>query len=240
MRHAEPEEVARFDAQADHWWNPDGPFRGLHDINPLRLQWIEHCHGSLVGQKVADIGCGGGLLAESMAARGATVTAIDLSERTLTIARQHAMIHGLAIDYRLCSAETLAQTSAGLFDLVTCLELLEHVPHPESVIIACAQLLKPGGSACFSSINRTRKAGFLVINIAEQVLGLIPEKTHHFEKFIRPSTLAAWARQAGLTSLEIRGMNYSPFSRQCRLSNDSSINYLLHACKGGPVPQKRL
>ena len=230
MLNAESEELNRFDHYAHQWWDAKGAFRGLHDINPVRLDWIDQSC-PLNGLSVADIGCGGGLLAEGLAARGATVTGIDLSERSLSVAKLHLLESGLRVNYQQRSAEEFAEKHPETFDLVTCLELLEHVPEPESVVRACARLAKPGGSIFFSTLNQTIKARFLALWVAEQVIGLIPKNTHRYDRFIKPSKLVHWAQKSGLKPVEIRGLDYSPFSRRCQLSRDTRINYLLHTIK---------
>lgn len=231
MDYPKPVELACFDDYAHQWWDTNGAFRGLHDLNPVRLDWIDKA-SPLQGKRVADIGCGGGLLAEGMASRGATVTGIDLSEKSLGIARLHLLESGEKVDYRKISAEELATENPESYDLVTCLELLEHVTDPSKVVRACARLLKPGGSVCFSSLNRTPKAYLLAILAAEQLFGIVPKGTHHYGKFIKPSELARWATESGLETVKITGMSYEPITRKCHLSQDTSVNYLLRAVKG--------
>jgi 2-polyprenyl-6-hydroxyphenyl methylase/3-demethylubiquinone-9 3-methyltransferase len=221
----DPGEVAKFDRQAAHWWDPEGEFKPLHEINPLRLDYLE-ARTALAGSKVLDVGCGGGLLSEGMAKRGASVTGIDLSEGALAVARLHLLESGLEIVYRHVSAEQLAAEQPGEFDVVTCMELLEHVPDPESLVAACSKLLRPGGRAFFSTINRNPKAYLFAILGAEYVLGLLPKGTHRYERFIRPSELAAWLRRAGLDLEETAGMGYNPLTRQYFLTTDVSVNYL--------------
>jgi len=223
-------ETSHFDELAHQWWDANGAFRGLHDINPLRLEWIEQT-GALKGMQVADIGCGGGLLAEGMASRGAMVTGIDLSEKSLAIAKLHLLESGQEVDYRSVSVESLANEMPASFDLVTCFELLEHVPDPERLVQTCAHLVKPGGTVCFSTLNRTPKAYLLAILAAERLLGIVPKGMHQYEKFIKPSELARWATKSGLETVEITGMVYEPFNRKCRLSCDTSVNYLLRTFK---------
>ena len=221
----DPREVAKFDALASRWWDTQGAFKSLHDINPLRLTFVE-ATGSLAGQTVLDVGCGGGILAEGMAARGAMVTGIDASRAALTTARLHLAESGVAVDYVCATAEQMAQERPEEFDLVTCMELLEHVPEPASVVAACARLARPGGEVIFSTINRNPKAYLLAVIGAEYLLRLLPRGTHDYEKFIRPSELDAWARSTGLTLDELRGLNYNPVTRRYRLSSDVDVNYL--------------
>jgi 2-polyprenyl-6-hydroxyphenyl methylase/3-demethylubiquinone-9 3-methyltransferase len=222
---ADPREVAKFEALASRWWDTQGAFKALHDINPLRLAFVE-ATGRLAGQTVLDVGCGGGILAEGMAARGATVTGIDASRAALTTARLHLEESGVAVDYVCATAEQMAHERPGEFDLVTCMELLEHVPEPASVVAACARLARPGGEVIFSTINRNPKAYVLAVIGAEYLLRLLPRGTHDYEKFIRPSELAAWARSTGLILHELRGLNYNPVTRRYRLSGDVDVNYL--------------
>ena len=221
-------EVAKFEELAHRWWDPESEFKPLHDINPLRLDFIDRRAGGLEGKRVVDVGCGGGILAESMAARGADVTGIDMGEAPLAVARLHQHESGLSIDYRQTTAEALAEEMPGAFDVVTCLEMLEHVPEPKSVIRACATLVKPGGHVFFSTINRNPKAWLFAIVGAEYVLRLLPKGTHEYEKFIRPSELESWARHAGLQVREITGMSYNPLTRRYRLGADVDVNYLAH------------
>jgi 2-polyprenyl-6-hydroxyphenyl methylase / 3-demethylubiquinone-9 3-methyltransferase len=220
-------EVAKFDALASRWWDPDGEFRPLHEINPLRLDWIRQ-HARLSGAKAVDIGCGGGILAESMAASKATVTGIDMAEAALSVARLHLHESGLEVDYRQATAEELAAEEAGSFDVVTCLEMLEHVPDPAEVIRSCAQLAKPGGDVFFSTINRNPKSFAFAIIGAEYVLKLLPAGTHEYEKFIRPSELESWARHAGLSLQDSIGMHYNPLTREYSLGENLDVNYLMY------------
>lgn len=225
-------EIAKFEALADRWWDPDGEFKPLHEINPLRLDFIDARTG-LAGRKVIDVGCGGGILSESMAHRGADVTGIDLGEAPLAVARQHAEQAGVEVDYQRVSVEEMAAQYAGEFDVVTCLEMLEHVPDPASVVRACRQLVKPGGQVFFSTINRNPKAYALAIIGAEYVMGMLPKGTHDYSRFIRPSELASWCRAAGLEVCEQTGMTYNPLTRRFRLSpRDVSVNYLMHCRRG--------
>ncbi len=226
----DPAEVAKFEAMAHRWWDPEGDFRPLHDINPARLAWIAERH-PLAGARVVDVGCGGGLLTEGMAQLGARVTGIDAGAAPLTVARLHGLESGVEVDYRHCAAEVLAAESPGAFDVVTCLEMLEHVPEPASVIRACAELARPGGDLFFSTINRNPKAWALAVVGAEYVLGLLPKGTHDYARFIRPSELARWIRAAGLELKEIAGMRYNPFTRDCRIDRDVDVNYIVHAVR---------
>ncbi len=220
-------EIARFDALASRWWDPEGEFKPLHDINPLRMGWIEE-HAPLHNCRVADIGCGGGILAESMAAAGAAVTGIDMGEAPLAVARLHQLESGVDVEYRKCTAEELAAGHARQFDIVTCLEMLEHVPSPSSVIRACYELVRPGGTVFFSTINRNPKAWILAIVGAEYLLRLLPRGTHEYAKFIKPSELESWARSAGLELISISGMKYNPLNRECSLIENVDVNYMMH------------
>ncbi|MFG6137034.1 bifunctional 2-polyprenyl-6-hydroxyphenol methylase/3-demethylubiquinol 3-O-methyltransferase UbiG [Halomonas sp. B23F22_10] len=221
-------EIAKFEALAHRWWDTDGEFKPLHEINPLRLDFID-ARAGLAGHRVLDVGCGGGILAEAMAHRGAEVTGIDLGEAPLAVARLHAEETGASVDYRQVSVEAMAEAHAGEFDVVTCLEMLEHVPDPASVIRACARLVKPGGQVFFSTINRNPKAYALAVVGAEYLLRMLPRGTHDYAKFIRPSELAGWCREAGLAVCEQSGLTYQPLTRRYRLSaTDVSVNYLMH------------
>ena len=223
---ADPAELAKFSALAHRWWDPQSEFKPLHDINPLRLRWIESQAGGLAGKRVADVGCGGGILAEAMAARGAQVVGIDLSEKAIGVARLHQYESGTNVDYRLAAAETLALEMPGAFDLVTCCELIEHVPEPASTVAACATLAKPDGRAIFSTINRNPKSYVQAILGAEYLLRLLPRGTHDWARFLRPSELARFARRAGLALVATTGMTYNPLTRTYRLVDDLSVNYL--------------
>jgi 2-polyprenyl-6-hydroxyphenyl methylase/3-demethylubiquinone-9 3-methyltransferase len=223
-------EVSKFEQLASRWWDPNSEFKPLHDINPLRLEYIDQRTG-LAGKKVIDVGCGGGILAESMARRGAVVSGIDAGQAPLTVARLHALDADIQVDYEQSTAENFAAGHAGQFEVVTCMEMLEHVPDPASVIQACADLAQPGADLFFSTINRNPKAYAFAIIGAEYLLGMLPRGTHDYTKFIRPSELERWLRQAGLELLEIRGMSYNPLTRQYTLGNDIDVNYLLHARK---------
>lgn len=220
-------EVAKFNALASRWWDPDGDFRPLHEINPLRLGWIRG-HVDLDGKHVLDIGCGGGILTEAMAGAGAVVTGIDMAEGPLAVARLHQAESGAAVDYRQTTAEDLAEAEPGRFDVVTCLEMLEHVPDPAAVVRSCLELAKPGGHVFFSTINRNPKSFLFAIVGAEYVLKLLPAGTHEYQKFIRPSELDEWARQAGLRFEESIGLHYNPFTRQYSLGSNLDVNYLMY------------
>jgi 2-polyprenyl-6-hydroxyphenyl methylase/3-demethylubiquinone-9 3-methyltransferase len=227
---ADPQELAKFGELAHHWWDPDGDFRPLHQINPLRLDWIDRQAG-LAGKTVVDIGCGGGILAESMAQRGADVLGIDLSTKPLKVAQLHALESGCPrLRYREVAAEALAAEQPAAFDVVSCMEMLEHVPDPASVVRACATLVKPGGWVFFSTINRNPKAWLFAIVGAEHVLRLLPKGTHEYARFIRPSELSRWAREAGLEPAGFQGLEYNPLTGRYWLSADTSVNYLL-ACR---------
>jgi len=223
-------ELAKFSALAHRWWDPTSEFRPLHEINPLRLAHIERLAGGLAGKRVLDVGCGGGILAEAMAAKGAQVTGIDLAERALKVAQLHAIEVGSGVDYRLVSAEDLAAEAPESFDIVTCMEMLEHVPQPPSVVAACARLAKPGGHVFFSTINRNPKSFLFAIVGAEYVLHLLPKGTHEYARFIRPSELARDCRAAGLAVGDLTGMTYNPLSKRYALGRDVDVNYLL-ACR---------
>jgi 2-polyprenyl-6-hydroxyphenyl methylase/3-demethylubiquinone-9 3-methyltransferase len=230
---ADPQELAKFSALAHRWWDAESEFRPLHEINPLRLGWIEE-HAKLAGKRVVDIGCGGGILSDAMARRGADVLGIDLATKALKVAQLHAMEAGTpSVDYREVSAEALADEMPAQFDVVTCMEMLEHVPEPASVVQACTSLAKPGGWIFFSTINRNPKAFLLAIVGAEHVLKLLPKGTHEYARFIRPSELAHWCRDAGLAAWATRGMEYNPLTRRYRLSADTGVNYLLACRKPG-------
>lgn len=224
---ADQAELDKFSALASRWWDPESEFKPLHAINPLRLGWIRQHVGSLEGLKILDVGCGGGILAESMAQEGASVTGIDLAEKSLKVARLHGLESGIPVDYQLISAEDMAQRRPGEFDVVTCMEMLEHVPDPGSTVRACAALVKPGGWVFFSTINRNPKSFLFAIVGAEYVLRLLPRGTHNFENFIKPSELAAAVRQAGLTAHAFAGMEYNPLTQIYSLTGDTSVNYLL-------------
>jgi 2-polyprenyl-6-hydroxyphenyl methylase/3-demethylubiquinone-9 3-methyltransferase len=227
---ADAQELAKFSELAHRWWDPDSEFRPLHQINPLRLEWIDGL-AQLRGKVVVDIGCGGGILAEAMAQRAAHVTGADLAARPLGVARLHALETGVSnIEYREIAAEALAAERPGSYDVVTCMEMLEHVPDPSSVVHACSTLVKPGGWVFFSTLNRNPKAFLFAIVGAEYVLQLLPKGTHEYAKFIRPSELSRWCRDAGLSVQGSRGMQYNPLSKRYWLSADTSVNYLI-ACR---------
>ena len=227
---ADPAELEKFSALAHRWWDPHGEFRPLHEINPLRLEWIDR-HAPLAGKKVLDVGCGGGILAEAMARRGAQVTGIDLSDKGLRVAELHLLESKLDIAYQKAMAEEFAAAHPGEFDVVTCMELLEHVPQPESMVAACARLARPGGTVFFSTINRNPKSYLFAVIGAEYVLKLLPKGTHDYVKFIKPSELSRWSRAAGLRPDELMGMTYNPFTRRYRLGGDCDVNYLLRCSR---------
>lgn len=220
-------ELAKFEAMAQRWWDPAGEFRPLHDLNPTRIDYID-ARAGLAGRRILDVGCGGGLVSEAMAQRGADVCGIDMARGPLEVARLHAMESGVKVDYRLTSAEQLAAESPASFDVVTCLEMLEHVPRPSEVVAALARLVRPGGHVICSTINRGPKAFMLAIVGAEYVLRLLPAGTHEYARFIRPSELAGYARDAGLRLSDLAGIDYDPFSRRARITGDTSVNYLAH------------
>lgn len=230
MVNADPAELAKFGELAHRWWDPNSEFKPLHDINPLRLDWIERNAG-LAGKRVLDVGCGGGLLSEGMATRGAQVTGIDLSEKPLGVARLHLLESGQQVDYRMISVEHLAEEMPASFDVVTCLEMLEHVPNPASVVSACARLVKPGGSVFFSTLNRNPKAYLLAVIGAEYILKMLPKGTHDYAKFIKPSELSRWIKQADLEPDELIGMSYNPLTKHYALGRDTSVNYLIRATR---------
>ena len=223
----DPVEIARFDAQAQRWWDPNGEFRPLHEINPVRVAYIDE-RAKLAGKRVLDVGCGGGLAVEGMAKRGALVTGIDLGASTLEIAELHALESGIKVTYRRETAEDHAIQNAGSYDVVTCLEMLEHVPDPASVIHAIATLVRPGGDVFFSTINRNLKAYLLAVIGAEYVMKLLPAGTHTYDRFIKPSELARWSRGAGLELQDVAGIEYNPLTHHCVISGDPSVNYLMH------------
>ena len=229
VQNADPAELQKFGALAHRWWDPLGDMKPLHEINPLRLDWIDRL-AALSGKRVLDVGCGGGILAEAMAQRGARVTGIDLSTKPLRVAQLHALESGVAVDYRESSAEAQAAESPAAFDVVTCMEMLEHVPDPASTVRACSTLARPGGWAFFSTINRNPKSFVFAIVGAEYILRLLPRGTHEYAKFIRPSELAAMAREAGLEVVEILGMTYNPLTKRFALGRDTDVNYLV-ACR---------
>ena len=224
-------EIAKFEKLASRWWDPNSEFKPLHDINPLRAGWIDE-HAGVAGKSVVDIGCGGGLLCEALAHRGASVTGIDMGEAPLAVARLHQLESGVEVDYLQSTAESLAAERPGAFSVVTCLEMLEHVPDPSAVIQACAYLCEPGGDLFFSTINRNPKSFLFAIVGAEYVLNMLPRGTHEYEKLIKPSELARWIREAGLQKREMMGMTYNPLTKRYRLTpKDVSVNYLIRATK---------
>ena len=227
---ADPAELEKFSKLAHRWWDPAGEFRPLHEINPLRLDWIAR-HASLEGAAVLDVGCGGGILAEAMAQRGAKVTGIDLSEKALKVAQLHLLESRLEVRYEDVSAETYAATHAGEFDVITCMELLEHVPEPAAMVAACARLVRPGGQVFFSTINRNPKSYLFAVVGAEYVLRLLPKGTHDYLRFIKPSELSRWCREAGLRIDELIGMSYNPITKRYRLGRDCDVNYLLRTTR---------
>ena len=233
MSNVDAQELAKFSELAHRWWDPESEFRPLHQINPLRLEWIDGL-AMLRGKAVLDVGCGGGILAEAMARRAAQVTGIDLAAKPLGVARLHALEAGvLNLDYREIATEALARESPASFDVVTCMEMLEHVPDPAAVVQACATLCKPGGWVFFSTLNRNPKSFLFAIIGAEYLLRLLPRGTHEYARFIRPSELARWSRDAGLALQGSRGMEYNPLTRRYALSGDTSVNYLLACRKSG-------
>ena len=230
MGNADPQELAKFSELAHRWWDPNSEFRPLHDMNPVRLEWIR-AQAGLDSKSVLDIGCGGGILAESMALQAEHVTGIDLAGKALGVARLHALESGVEnLEYLEIAAEALAEQRPAAFDVVTCMEMLEHVPEPASVVRACAALVRPGGWVFFSTLNRNPKSFLLGIVAAEHVLRLLPRGTHEYARFIRPSELARWCREAGLALESSRGIEYNPLTRRFRLTDDTSVNYLL-ACR---------
>jgi 2-polyprenyl-6-hydroxyphenyl methylase/3-demethylubiquinone-9 3-methyltransferase len=229
-QNVDPAELEKFATLAHRWWDQNSEFKPLHEINPLRLGFIDQ-QAQLSGKRVLDVGCGGGILAESMVQRGAEVTGIDLGEKALKVARLHSLESGVKVDYRLVAVEALAVEEPESFDVVTCMEMLEHVPDPAAVISACSRLVKPGGHVFFSTINRNPKAYLFAVVGAEYVLNMLPKGTHEYEKFIKPSELSSYVRRSGLTVACLKGMSYNPLSKRYWLSDDVSVNYLLHATK---------
>lgn len=224
-------EIAKFERMANRWWDPDGDFKPLHQMNPIRANYID-LKAKVAEKTLLDVGCGGGLLSEAMAQRGADVSAIDMGDAPLEVARLHAKEQGLNIHYKKMTAEELADKQPGNFDVVTCLEMLEHVPNPQSIIEACMRLIKPGGQLFLSTINRTPKAYAVTILGAEYILKWLPKGTHEYNKFIRPSELACWARECGLTLNDVVGITYSPFSKSFRIDDhDVDVNYIAHFTK---------
>ena len=230
MSNFDAAELNKFSELAHKWWDKTSEFKPLHDINPLRLNYIDNVAG-LKGKTVLDVGCGGGILSESMAEKGAKVTGIDLGEKALRVAQLHSLDSGVTVDYQLIAVEKLAELQPASFDVVTCLEMLEHVPDPASVVVACAKLVKPGGNVFFSTINRNPKAYLFAVIGAEYVLNMLPRGTHDYAKFIKPSELASWMRSADLSLVGQTGMSYNPLTKHYWLDSDVSVNYLMHCIK---------
>ena len=226
-------EIAKFEAMAASWWDPDGDFKPLHKLNPLRLQYVIEHAGELNGRKILDIGCGGGILSESMAAKGGLVTGIDMGNEPLEVARLHGLESGISVDYQQIPAEQLAAQQPGQYELITCMEMLEHVPQPSSIIQSCFELLKPGGWLFFSTINRTHLAYLAMIVGAEQLLKWLPQGTHEYNKFIRPSELLGWCDKAGIQTQEIKGIIYNPLSDSFNLCSSVAVNYIVACRKPG-------
>jgi 2-polyprenyl-6-hydroxyphenyl methylase / 3-demethylubiquinone-9 3-methyltransferase len=223
----DPAEIAKFEALAARWWDTHSEFKPLHDINPLRLRYIDE-RAHIKDKKILDVGCGGGILSESMAQMGATVTAIDMGKAPLSVAKLHAMETGVEIDYQQITVEQLAEQQPGMFDVVTCMEMLEHVPDPASIVCACSRLVKPGGQVFFSTINRNPKAWLLAVVGAEYILDMLPRGTHDYNKFIKPSELDSSARQCALQLQDITGMTYNPLTKIYKLGHDVDVNYMAH------------
>ena len=230
MSNADQAELDKFSQLAHRWWDANSEFKPLHEINPLRLDWISGLAGGLQGKRVVDVGCGGGILSESMAMQGAQVTGIDLAEKPLKVAKLHQLESGVQVDYRLIAAEDLAEAEPESFDVVTCMEMLEHVPDPVSIMTACARMVKPNGWVFFSTLNRNPKSYLFAIVGAEYVLNMLPKGTHDWSKFIKPHELAAYARQSNLESVDLMGMTYNPFTRTYKLERNTDVNYML-ACR---------
>jgi len=231
MSNVDAAEIAKFSELAHRWWDPNSEFKPLHEINPLRLKWIDK-QAMLAGKKVLDVGCGGGILAEAMAGAGASVSGIDLSEKALKVAKLHLFESGLRVDYQLISAEDYAAEHTGEFDVVTCMEMLEHVPDPASIVAACSRLVKPGGWVFFSTLNRNAKSYLFAIVGAEYILKLLPRGTHDYAKFIQPAELARMARESRLETAELIGMTYNPLTKIYKLEADTSVNYLMATQRG--------
>ena len=229
---ADPAELEKFSRLAHRWWDPQSEFRPLHEINPLRLEWIDG-HAGLAGKKVLDVGCGGGILAEAMARRGAEVTGIDLSEKALKVAELHLLESKVPVTYEKVAVDEYAERHPGRFDAVTCMELLEHVPEPAGMVAACAHLVRPGGKVFFSTLNRNPKSYLFAVIGAEYVLKLLPRGTHDYQRFIKPSELSRWARAAGLEAAELIGMTYNPITKRYALGRDCDVNYLLACTRDG-------
>ena len=232
MTNADQAELDKFSQLAHRWWDPNSEFKPLHDINPLRLEWIDRLCGGVSGKRIIDVGCGGGILAESMAVQGAQVTGIDLAEKPLKVAKLHQLETGVQVDYRHIAAEAMAEEQPESFDVVTCMEMLEHVPDPVSILAACHRMVKPGGWVFLSTLNRNPKSYLFAIVGAEYVLNMLPKGTHDWSKFLKPHELASYARQVGLDTVELMGMTYNPFSKTYKLERDTDVNYLL-ACRRG-------
>ena len=226
MSNVDHAEIHKFSELAHRWWDPNSEFKPLHTINPLRLKWIDDI-AALRGKKVLDVGCGGGILSEAMAAAGAEVSGIDLSEKALKVAKLHLLESGLKVDYQMISAEALAEQKPGEFDVVTCMEMLEHVPDPTAIVAACARLVKPGGHVFFSTLNRNPKSYLFAVIGAEYILNLLPRGTHDYAKFITPAELARMARTAGLETGQLIGLTYNPLTQIYKLEADTSVNYLM-------------
>ncbi len=225
------QEIAKFEAVAERWWDLEGEFKPLHQLHPLRLEWITRYSGGLTGKSILDVGCGGGILAEAMALQGGVVTGVDMGREPLQVARLHALEQGVEVKYQLSTAEALAESMPEHFEIVTCMEMLEHVPDPASVVNACARLCKPGGDLFFSTINRNAKSWLLMILGAEYLMRMVPKGTHEHGKFIRPAELSCYAERAGLQLKQMRGVIYNPLTGQFRLSSDVGVNYMLHCQK---------
>ncbi|MGO9444699.1 MAG: bifunctional 2-polyprenyl-6-hydroxyphenol methylase/3-demethylubiquinol 3-O-methyltransferase UbiG [Thiobacillaceae bacterium] len=230
MSNVDSAEIKKFSEMAHHWWDPNSEFKPLHDINPLRLGWIDRLCGGLAGKTVVDVGCGGGILSEAMAAKGATVTGVDMAEKALKVARLHLYESGLTVDYRQLPVEELAHQQPTEFDVVTCMEMLEHVPDPASVVRSCAQLAKPGGWVFFSTLNRNPKSYLFAVIGAEYLLKLLPKGTHDYAKFIKPAELARMAREANMETDALIGMTYNPLTRVYMLEANTDVNYMI-ACQ---------
>jgi len=229
-QNVDPNEIAKFEALASRWWDKESEFKPLHDINPLRLNYIDE-RARLPGKRVLDVGCGGGILSEGLAQRGAHVLGIDMGAAPLSVAKLHGLESGVEVEYQKITVEALAEQQAGTFDVVTCLEMLEHVPDPASIVKACEKLLKPGGQLFLSTINRNPKAFLFAIVGAEHLLKMLPKGTHEYKKFIKPSELSSYVRQANLEFQDVTGMVYNPLLKEYKLSRDVNVNYLMHAIK---------
>ncbi|HKO87756.1 MAG TPA: bifunctional 2-polyprenyl-6-hydroxyphenol methylase/3-demethylubiquinol 3-O-methyltransferase UbiG [Burkholderiales bacterium] len=227
----DPQELQKFSELAHRWWDPQSEFKPLHEINPLRLAWIEEKAGGLMGKQVLDVGCGGGILSEAMVRRGAQVKGIDLGDKALKVAQLHALETQTQIEYELVSAESLAESEPGAYDVVTCMEMLEHVPQPASIVEACARLVKPNGHVFFSTINRNLKAYLFAVIGAEYILNLLPKRTHDYAKFLKPSELGGHCRVAGLELRHIVGMTYNPITKIYALGPDTDVNYMIHCVR---------